>query len=140
MAAINPQIRLKNLSLSFGSGMFKAMSDESRLRILNLMIENEMVCISDLELVLDFTQTKTSRHMGYLKNAGLVVSAKVDQWVFYKIKDEVYEIVRQVLSYLKKDQTLQKDQEAYEVMYSNRELAAFQFENRSWKGLMRGEQ
>lgn len=120
--------------------MFKAMSDESRLRILNLMIENEMVCISDLELVLDFTQTKTSRHMGYLKNAGLVVSAKVDQWVFYKIKDEVYEIVRQVLSYLKKDQTLQKDQEAYEVMYSNRELAAFQFENRSWKGLMRGEQ
>jgi ArsR family transcriptional regulator len=108
MAAINPQIRLKNLSLSFGSGMFKAMSDESRLRILNLMIENEMVCISDLELVLDFTQTKTSRHMGYLKNAGLVVSAKVDQWVFYKIKDEVYEIVRQVLSYLKKDQTLQK--------------------------------
>lgn len=132
MAPIKPQLRLKNLSLSFGAGMFKAMSDESRVRILNIMIENEMVCVSDLELVLDFTQTKTSRHMTYLKNAGLVVSTKLDQWIFYKIKDEVYEIVSQVLSYLKKDQTLQRDLQTYQVMYSNRELAAYRVSNKRW--------
>ena len=47
--------------------------------------KNKELSISDLEHILDFTQTKTSRHLIYLKNAGLVGSRRVDQWTFYYI-------------------------------------------------------
>ncbi|MBY0424376.1 MAG: metalloregulator ArsR/SmtB family transcription factor, partial [Cytophagales bacterium] len=85
-------MRLKNFSLSLGNQIFKSFSDESRVRIMYLLFQNQEMCISDLELILDFTQTKTSRHLIYLKNAGLVSYRKFDQWVFYSIKEEISDI------------------------------------------------
>jgi len=81
------------------------------------------MCISDLEQVLDFTQAKTSRHVIYLKNSGLLSFKKMDQWVYYYLKDEFTEIVGQLFGYMSKDQVLQNDYETYQVLYSNRELA-----------------
>ncbi len=81
------------------------------------------MCISDLEQVLDFTQAKTSRHVIYLKNSGLLSYTKIDQWVYYSLKDEFTEIIGQLLQYMSKDTTLQTDWETYQVLYSNRELA-----------------
>ena len=66
-----------------------ACSDTSRLRILNLIMSNGEMCISDLERILEFTQAKTSRHLIYLKNSGILSSRKLNQWVFYQIKEEV---------------------------------------------------
>ena len=63
-------IQLKTVDIQKGSEILKSLSDESRLRILNLILVNEEMCISDLELILDFTQTKTSRHLGILKSIG----------------------------------------------------------------------
>lgn len=126
-------MRLKNFSLSIGSQIFKACSDESRLRILNLIFQNREMCISDLEQILDFTQTKTSRHLIYLKNSGILVTRKVDQWVFYSLKEEVLEIIGQIFQFLSKDQILKNDSESFKTMYSNRELALNKFETRSWK-------
>jgi ArsR family transcriptional regulator len=125
-------MRLKNFSLSFGSQIFKACSDESRLRILHLILKNREMCISDLEQVLDFTQTKTSRHLIYLKNSGILNTRKQDQWVFYFLKDEVLDIINQVFQFLKKDQILNKDFETYTTMYSNRALAVNKLQTRSW--------
>lgn len=125
-------MRLKNFSLNFGTQIFKALSDEARVRILFLLLHNQQMCISDLELILDFTQTKTSRHLIYLKNAGLVKSKKVDQWVYYYVKDEVYDIVSQVYQYLNKDAILLRDLETYKVLYSNRELAINKLHSRRW--------
>ena len=127
-------MRLKNFSLSTGTKIFKALSDDSRLRILFLLLENKQMCITDLELILDFTQTKTSRHLTYLKNSGIVNAKKIDQWVFYYIKDEVYDITNQMLSFLKKDLDLKKDQETYKVLYSNRELALYKIEHTNSRG------
>jgi ArsR family transcriptional regulator len=76
-----------------------------------------------LEHILDFTQTKTSRHLSYLKNSGLVGSKKIDQWTFYYLLDETSEIIQQILKFIQKDNRLIKDQEIYEILYSNRELA-----------------
>jgi DNA-binding transcriptional ArsR family regulator len=90
------------------------------------------MCISDLEQVLGFTQTKTSRHLIYLKNAGILSTRKQDQWVFYHIKDEVLDIINQIYQFLVRDQTLQNDLNAYKTMYSNRALAINKLENRSW--------
>lgn len=125
-------MRLKNFSLNFGAQIFKALSDESRIRILWLIIQNKTMCISDLEHILDFTQTKTSRHMAYLKNAGLISPRKVDQWVFYNIKDEAFDLLMQVFNYLEKDTLLLKDMETYRILFSNRELAVNRIQTKRW--------
>ncbi|SEJ33415.1 transcriptional regulator, ArsR family [Cyclobacterium xiamenense] len=126
-------MRLKNISLSYGMRVFKALSEEPRVRILHLLMQNEELCISDMEHILDFTQTKTSRHVTYLKNAGLIGSRKTDQWTFYYILEEAQEVLGQILKFIQKDQNLLRDQEIYEILYSNRELAKNKIENNLYR-------
>lgn len=125
-------MRLKNFTLNFSVQVFKCLADDSRLRILFQVHENQQMCISDLELILNFTQAKTSRHLLYLKNNGVLNSRKVDQWVFYNVKEEVKDLLSQSFRFVEKDQVLQKDLETFKVMYSNRELALNKLHNRKW--------
>lgn len=125
-------MRLKHFNVAFGEQVFKALGDESRIRILNLILRNREMCITDLEQILDFTQTKVSRHLIYLKNAGLVSFKRVDNWVYYFVKDEALDFMNQVFAYLEKDTQLLKDQEIYNVLYSNRELAVNKLHSRRW--------
>jgi ArsR family transcriptional regulator len=126
-------MRLKNISLNYGMRVFKALSEEPRVRIIHLLIENKELSISDLEHILDFTQTKTSRHLIYLKNAGLVGSRRVDQWTFYYILDEAIEIINQIFKFIQKDINLIKDQEVYQILHSNRELAINKIQNNPYR-------
>ena len=126
-------MRLKSFNLSLGSQIFKACADESRLRILHLIFENDEMCISDLEKILEFTQTKTSRHLTYLKNSGIVTFRRHNHWVLYAIKDEVFEILKQIFQFLRKDQLLQKDQQLYQTLFSNRELAINKIQRDIWQ-------
>jgi len=119
-------MRLKHFSLSYGSQIFKAFSDESRVRILYLLYQNKQLCIADLVLILDFTQSKTSRHINYLKNSRIVAQKRFNNYVFYYIVDEVDDIVSQIFKFLNKDQTLIKDHETAKILYNNRELALYQ--------------
>src|SRR3954465_15179638 len=96
-------MRLKNFNLTLGSQIFKACADESRLRILHLIFNNKEMCISDLERILEFTQAKTSRHLIYLKNSGMLSYRRYNHWVFYQVKEEVEEIIKQIFSFLHKD-------------------------------------
>lgn len=116
-------MRLKHFNIELGSQIFLACSDTSRLRILNLIMTNGEMCISDLEHILEFTQTKTSRHLIYLKNSGILTTRKFNQWVFYQIKDEVFDIVKQILQFLMRDPVFQNDQRIFQTLYTNRELA-----------------
>ena len=126
-------MRLKNISLNYGLRIFKALSEEPRVRILHLLMHNKELSISDLELILDFTQTKTSRHLIYLKNAGLLGSRRTDQWMFYYILEEYLEILQQIFKLIQKDANLTKDQETYEILKSNRELAANKIQNNQYR-------
>ncbi len=126
-------MRLKNISLNYGLRIFKALSEEPRVRSLHLLMQNKELSISDLELILDFTQTKTSRHLIYLKNAGLLGSRRVDQWMFYYILEEYLEILQQIFKLIQKDANLTKDQETYEILKSNRELASNKIENNQYR-------
>ncbi|MFC4871227.1 ArsR/SmtB family transcription factor [Negadavirga shengliensis] len=126
-------MRLKNISLNYGMRVFKALSEEARVRILHLLLLNKELCISDLEHILDFTQTKTSRHLTYLKNAGLLGSKKVDQWTFYYILDEAQEIISQIFKFIQKDTNLIRDQEIYQILHSNRELAINKIQNNPYR-------
>lgn len=64
--------------------VLKALSDETRLRMLNLLYEKEL-CVCDIMEALKISQTKASRHLTCLKNAGLVSDRKHAQWVYYSI-------------------------------------------------------
>jgi ArsR family transcriptional regulator len=126
-------VRLKNFNLTIGAQIFRACADESRLRILNLIFENGEMCIADLERILEFTQAKTSRHMIYLKNAGILTFRRYNHYVFYQLKDEVYEIINQILQFIRRDQVLQRDQQVYKTLYSNRELSVNKVQMEEWQ-------
>lgn len=115
-------MRLKHFNIDPGAQIFLACSDTARLRILHLIMTNGEMCITDLENILEFTQTKTSRHLIYLKNSGILTSRKFNQWMFYQIKDEVFDIIQQIMQFLRRDPILQKDQQIFQTMYTNREL------------------
>lgn len=66
----------------------KALSDETRLRIINLLYNGEL-CVCDIMETLQISQAKASRHLIYMKNAGLVKDRRAAQWVWYALaKDE----------------------------------------------------
>lgn len=64
--------------------VLKALSDETRLRIINLLYEREL-CVCDVMEVLQISQAKASRHLIYLKNSGLARDRKVAQWAYYSL-------------------------------------------------------
>jgi len=128
-------MRLTKFNLSLGTQIMKALGDEARLRLLNLLIKKGPMTISDLEHILEFTQTKTSRHITYLKNSGMLISQKIDQWVVYTIKDEVYEMIKQFVGFVEKDIQLKEDLEVYSTLFNNRELAQNKIQPRRWQTL-----
>ena len=126
-------MRLKSFNLTLGSQIFKACADESRLRILHLIFMNGEMCITDLEKILDFTQAKTSRHLIYLKNSGILSHRRYNHWVFYQIKDEVGDIIKQIFQFLRKDTQLQHDLQIYQTLFTNRELAVNKLQIQEWQ-------
>jgi len=68
------------------SRLFKALADETRLRILKLLEVREM-CVCEVMVALGLTQPTASHHLGILENVGLVKDRKEGKWVFYSIAD-----------------------------------------------------
>jgi len=66
------------------SRFFKALADETRLRILKLLGVREM-CVCEVMVALDLTQPTASHHLGILENVGLVKNRKEGKWVFYSV-------------------------------------------------------
>ncbi|HVR84508.1 MAG TPA: metalloregulator ArsR/SmtB family transcription factor [Planctomycetota bacterium] len=64
--------------------MFRAFSDRTRLRILGLLRQGEL-CVGDLVEILRLPQPKVSRHLAYLRKAGLVVTRESGLWNFYRL-------------------------------------------------------
>ena len=66
--------------------IFKALSDETRLRILKLLEKGEL-CVCDIVAALDLIQPKVSFHLSALKEAGLVRDRKQGKWIHYRFDD-----------------------------------------------------
>jgi ArsR family transcriptional regulator, arsenate/arsenite/antimonite-responsive transcriptional repressor len=66
------------------SRMFRALGDDVRLRIVALLAHGEL-CVCHLEEALDLTQPNASRHLGILRQAGLVARRRRDKWVYYRL-------------------------------------------------------
>ena len=69
--------------------VFKALADENRLRILNILMKYEL-CVCEIELILDMTQSNASRHLSKLKAAGLITDSKETQWVHYQANKKFF--------------------------------------------------
>jgi len=64
--------------------ILKALSEETRLRIMNLVLKGE-ICVCDIMRVLNMPQSTVSRHIAYLKNAGLVRGRRQGTWMHYSV-------------------------------------------------------
>lgn len=80
--------------------IFKALSEESRLRILSLLLENEL-CVCEIEECLKMTQSNASRHLTVLKKCGILESYKSAQWTYYKVSNSFVEENKAMWEYLK---------------------------------------
>ncbi|HEV7642565.1 MAG TPA: metalloregulator ArsR/SmtB family transcription factor [Pyrinomonadaceae bacterium] len=76
--------------------LFLALADKTRLRILNLIGEDE-ICVGHLVEVLGESQPKVSRHLAYLRNAGLVTVRRDGKWMHYRIGEQENEIAVSML-------------------------------------------
>jgi ArsR family transcriptional regulator len=70
---------MKNISRTF-----KALSDETRLRIIALLTRGEL-CVCDLMAILDLPQSTVSRHLATLRHAGLVEDRRQGVWMYYRL-------------------------------------------------------
>lgn len=66
--------------------IFKALSDETRLRILSLMKDGE-ICVCDIAETLKMTQPNISFHLSMLKEAGLIKDRKNGRWIHYSLAE-----------------------------------------------------
>lgn len=66
--------------------LFQALADATRLRILGLLLAGE-VCVCDIHETLKIPQPKASRHLAYLRRAGLVRTRRQGLWVHYRLAE-----------------------------------------------------
>jgi ArsR family transcriptional regulator, arsenate/arsenite/antimonite-responsive transcriptional repressor len=65
--------------------LFKALGDETRLRIITLLLGGRELCVCDIMAVLELPQSTVSRHLSYLRNTGLVEDRRQGIWMYYRI-------------------------------------------------------
>jgi ArsR family transcriptional regulator, arsenate/arsenite/antimonite-responsive transcriptional repressor len=92
--------------------LFAALSDRTRLRLLNLMDGRE-VCVCYFVEILGQSQPKISRHLAYLRRAGIIAARREGKWVHYKIvvptDAGAAKILRETLAVLREDKGMQAD-------------------------------
>jgi ArsR family transcriptional regulator len=102
--AIKPQFDLEQF--------FQALGDRTRLRLLNLMGDQEL-CVCYFVEILNSPQPKISRHLAYLRRAGVVRARREGKWMHYRIVMPPHagaaQILRQTLAALKEQKAMQAD-------------------------------
>lgn len=92
--------------------LFAALSDRTRLRLLNLMDGRE-VCVCYFVAVLGQSQPKISRHLAYLRRAGVVAARREGKWIHYKIVAPSHagaaRILRETLTVIREEKKMQAD-------------------------------
>ena len=92
--------------------LFMALADKTRLRLLNLMRGGE-ICVCFFVEVLGESQPKISRHLAYLRNAGIVETRRDGKWMNYKIVEpesaEAAKVLRATLDWLGAQERMQTE-------------------------------
>ena len=92
--------------------LFRALGDRTRLRLLNLMGDEE-ICVCFFVEGLKTNQPKISRHLAYLRRAGVVAARREGKWMHYRVVEPPDEhaarIFREVREWLRQDPEMQRD-------------------------------
>jgi ArsR family transcriptional regulator len=80
---------------------FKALSDESRLKMLWLLFNRKELCVCDVMAVLEITQSKASRHLAALRHIGIATDRKDGLWSYYSLRAPVDELAKNHLKLLR---------------------------------------
>jgi ArsR family transcriptional regulator, arsenate/arsenite/antimonite-responsive transcriptional repressor len=92
--------------------LFRALADSTRLRLLNLIADRE-ICVCYFVEILNISQPKVSRHLAYLRRAGIVASRREGKWMHYRLvtpKDKAAaSILSETLKHLKAKPELHRD-------------------------------
>jgi ArsR family transcriptional regulator len=96
--------------------LFAALSDRTRLRLLNLM-DGKEVCVCYFVEILGQSQPKISRHLAYLRRAGVVAARREGKWAHYKIVVPSHpgaaRILRETLTVIREEKKMQADRERF---------------------------
>ena len=99
--------------------LFKALADRTRLRLLNLLAAGE-VCVCFFVEVLGESQPKISRHLAYLRRAGVVAARREGKWMHYRVATPVdthaARVFNEVLTWLGEESGMQKDRARMETI------------------------
>ena len=93
---------------------FSALADRTRLRLLNLMRSDE-VCVCFFVEILKTNQPKISRHLAYLRRAGIVGARRDGSWMHYRMVEppdsDAARVLKDVMTWLENDKEMQRDRE-----------------------------
>ena len=91
---------------------FRALSDRTRLRLLNLIGDRE-VCVCFFVEILGANQPKISRHLAYLRRAGIVGARREGKWMHYRITEPAdataKRFLQEVRAWLQNDEAMKRD-------------------------------
>ena len=94
--------------------LFRALADPTRLRLINLMSEQE-ICVCYFIEVIGAPQPKISRHLAYLRKAGLVAARREGKWMHYRltvpVDSHAAAILKATIEALKDNKEIQRDRE-----------------------------
>jgi ArsR family transcriptional regulator len=95
--------------------LFRALSDETRIRILKVLLEREC-CVCEVVQALDISQSRASRNLGILEDAGFIRSRRDGLWIVYSIDEQRMKsytapLIELLRSSLVNDETLLQDRE-----------------------------
>jgi len=101
--------------------IFKALSDETRLRIIKLLEQGEL-CVCDIVAALDMVQPKVSFHLSTLKEAGLIKDQKQGKWIHYSLNEKDLFRRMLILSACErmKDASIAEDRKRLEAFLENK--------------------
>jgi ArsR family transcriptional regulator len=92
--------------------LFRALADPTRLRLLNLIADRE-ICVCYFVEILGISQPKISRHLAYLRRAGIVAARRQGRWMHYRLvvpRDAVaWSILQETLKHLRERPVMQRD-------------------------------
>jgi ArsR family transcriptional regulator, arsenate/arsenite/antimonite-responsive transcriptional repressor len=93
---------------------FRALADRTRLRLLNLLGDDE-VCVCFFVEILKTHQPKISRHLAYLRRAGIVAARRDGPWIHYRVvqpgDENAAKVLRNTMEWLANDPDMQKERE-----------------------------
>jgi ArsR family transcriptional regulator len=93
---------------------FRALADRTRLRLLHLMGRDE-VCVCFFVEILKTNQPKISRHLAYLRRAGIVDARRQGPWMHYRVVEppdaDAARVLKDTLAWLANDREMQRDRE-----------------------------